>query len=208
MDGLLGNSFEETLLRNRKRRGTMYDYRKLGPGQLTEYRDHLLRLGPGDRRMRFHGAMSDQAVLRHCALVDLRRTLVIGCFEDDVMRGAIELCALGDAADCGAELAISVESALQNNGVGTELMRRGLLVAQNRGFCHVYASCLMENEWMVRLAHKFGGRLSFDAGEAESDIQLAPADQVSFLQECVDDGPHALPTLLGIWGARVRGDGY
>ena len=207
MDGLLGKSFEETLIHKQGRRGTMYDYRKLGPRDLTVYRDHLLRLSPSDRRMRFHGAISDQAVLLHCARIDFSTTLVIGCFDDQGrVRGAIELCAMGQSPDAGAELAISVEAALQNNGVGTELMRRGLLVAQNRGFANVYASCLMENEWMVRLAQKFGGSLIFDAGEAESDIQLAAADQVSFLQECVDDGSHALPALFGIWGARVQSE--
>ena len=157
--------------------------------------------------MRFHGAISDQAVFAHCARIDFRNTLVIGCIDaDDMIRGAIEICALGDSAIVGSELAISVETALQNNGVGTELMRRGLLVAQNRGFTDVYVSCLMENEWMVRLAQKFGGSMSFDAGEAESDIQLAPADQVSFLQECVDDGSQALPTLVGIWAGNARED--
>lgn len=206
MDGLLGKSFEETLLHKQGRRGTMYEYRKLGSNDLAVYRDHLLRLSLGDRRLRFHGAISDQAVLSHCARIDFRRTLVIGCIDDDgAIRGAIELCALGDCPDAGAELAISVEAALQNNGVGTELMRRGLLVAQNRGFNDVFASCLMENEWMLRLARKFGGSLNFDTGEAESDIQLAAADQVSFLQECVDDGPHTLPALVGVWGARPRG---
>ena len=207
MDGLLGNSFEETLLHNQGRRGTMYEYNKLGPSDLTVYREHLLRLSPGDRRMRFHGAISDQAVLAHCARIDFHNTLVIGCFDDDgVVRGAIEICSLGESPDAGAELAISVEAALQNNGVGTELMRRGLLVAQNRGFANVFASCLMENEWMVRLAQKFGGSMSFDTGEVESDIQLAAADQVSFLQECVDDGSHTLPTMVGIWAGRVRED--
>lgn len=205
MDGLLGNSFEETLLHNQGRRGTMYEYRKLGPRDLTVYRDHLLRLSPADRRMRFHGAISDQAVLSHCGRIDFSNTLVIGCLDDyGNLRGAIELCAMGDNPDSGAELAISVEATLQNNGVGTELMRRGLLVAQNRGFADVFASCLMENEWMVRLSQKFGGTLTFDAGEAESDIQLAPADQVSFLQECVDDGSHALPPVVGVWAARTR----
>jgi GNAT superfamily N-acetyltransferase len=171
-------------------------FRKLHPFEQGQLRDHLLRLDPEDRRRRFFGGMSDAAVAERCRRIDWLRTMVIGFFEDGVLRGAAEL-SLEDRRRFppAAELALSVESAWQDQGIGSELVRRMLLAAANRGIVSVQMLCLAENHRIQRIAIKHSGRLWHQHGELEAAIDVPFASHLSFVEEAVADGIG----LIGYW---------
>ncbi|ANC91890.1 N-acetyltransferase [Azospirillum humicireducens] len=170
--------------------------RKIMPTELPQYRAHLLRLDRGDRHARFTGTLSDEAVERHCAAIDWGRTVLLGAFEDGVLRGAVELCGDRILWPDQAEFGISVESGLQGKGVGSTLVRRILTVARNRGIRHVHMMCLAGNVRMRALARRFGGRLALDSGEVAALFELPPPNQFSLALEALEDGSGAFNSIL------------
>ncbi|WP_042696482.1 GNAT family N-acetyltransferase, partial [Azospirillum sp. B506] len=169
---------------------------KIMPTELPQYRAHLLRLDRADRYARFTGTLSDEAVERHCAAIDWGRTVILGAFEDGVLRGAVELCGDRLLWPEQAEFGISIESGLQGKGVGSTLVRRILTVARNRGIRHVHMMCLSENIRMRALARRFGGQLGLDAGEITSVFELPPPNQFSIALEALEDGSGAFNSIL------------
>src|SRR5690349_18263753 len=99
-------------------------YRKLLPGEADRYRDHLLRLDRDDRYARFCGIRSDGAIGGFCAALDWHTAVVIGCFVQGTLRAAAELRTDPVRWPGEGELAISVEAAWQNRGIGAALLRR------------------------------------------------------------------------------------
>lgn len=174
-------------------------YRKLVPVELPDYRDHLLRLTLPDRQSRFHCAITPLTIAEHCSKLDWFKTIVIGFFMDGVLRGAVELCASSPQWLDGVELAVSVEGTLQNGGVGTELVRRALVVAQNRSLRHVTLICLIHNRRMQKIVRKLHGRLDFDVTDVLGDIELPQPTQLSLLQEMIDDGAAAYERPQPYW---------
>ncbi|PGH53357.1 GNAT family N-acetyltransferase [Azospirillum palustre] len=170
--------------------------RKIMPTELPQYRAHLLRLDRTDRYARFAGTLSDEAVERHCTAIDWGRTVILGAFEDGVLRGAIELCGDRLLWPEQAEFGISIESELQGKGVGSTLVRRILTVARNRGIRHVHMVCLAENSRMRALARRFGGRLALDGGEITSMFELPAPNQFSIALEALEDGSGAFNSIL------------
>jgi GNAT superfamily N-acetyltransferase len=171
-------------------------FRKLHPLEQRQLRDHLLRLDREDRRRRFVGGVSDAAIAERCRRIDWLRTMVIGFFEDGVLRGAAEL-SLEDRRRYppAAELALSVESAWQDQGIGSELVRRTLLAAANRGIVSVQMLCLAENQRIQRIAIKHSGRIGHQHGELEAAIAVPLASHLSLVEEAVSDGIG----LIGYW---------
>ena len=163
-------------------------YRKLFPTEFARLRDHLLRLDHTDRHRRFFAGISDAGVEEHCRRIDWLRMLVIGCFEDGVLRGAAELALDGGTFPRQAELALSIERPWQDQGVGTQLMRRAILVASNRTVVSLYMLCLSENRRMQSIAKKFDARLGFSDGEADAQLDVPPPTQLSRAAEALGDG--------------------
>ena len=171
-------------------------YRKLVPFEYARLEQHLLRLDAEDRARRFSGSVSDAAVTAHCRRLDWLRAVVVGCFEQGVLRGAAELWL--DPSPAGrAELAVTVEHAWQGSGIGTGLLGRALLVAGNRSARSLFMICLLDNRRMQHLARKFGGRLSLATDQAEADLVVPYPTQLSLWEEATGDG-------LGLMGSLVE----
>lgn len=174
--------------------------RKLLAGDLAEYEAHLLRLTPEDRAMRFAGGVSGEAIGDHVRGIDLFRAVVLGYFEDGVMRGAAEIVRSRMLWSASAELAVTVEQPWQGRGVGTELVGRALLIARNRSIASLQALCVTDNVRMQRIVRKFDGRLAYLSGMAEGDIRLAWPTQLTLLQEGLGDAWAA----IGAWQERLQ----
>ena len=183
----------------------MTAFRKLSPSELSRYREHLLRLEPIDRHMRFGGAVSDAVIEQHCLRMDWHDTVVIGCFEDGVLCGAAELRTAGDLFPSRGELAFSVERAFQGRGIGRALMSRILTVARNRGIRQVNLICLLENRAMQNLAQKFSSTRVVEAGEVGVSIRLDRADQLSMMSEALDESANLVTSLFSGFGSRLGG---
>jgi GNAT superfamily N-acetyltransferase len=175
-------------------------FRKLLPTELVELKAHLLRLSPDDRVARFSGHVGDQAIGEHCARLDWRKSAVIGFFDGGVLRGAAEVRWEDPRLDWRAEVAVTVEEAWQDAGIGTELMRRAVVVCRNRSLKSIYMICLLDNRRMQRIARKFEGSLEFADGQVEADIKLPFPTQVSLVEEAFADGAGFIAT----WWDRIE----
>ncbi|MEF2553564.1 GNAT family N-acetyltransferase [Aurantimonas sp. A2-1-M11] len=160
--------------------------RRLHPGEEPLLLDHLKRLDPESRRLRFGNAVNDHFLERYaeCALGD--DTLVKGLFFCGELRGAAELRFLTGAHD-EAEGAFSIERAYQGKGHGDRLFGRLVASARNRGVRRLFLTCLRENRRMQAIAARHGADLSFVAGDVTAEILRPYADARSLTREWVDE---------------------
>lgn len=187
----------------------MHLIRKLLPNDTELLVRHYLRLDPEDRQCRFAGYVSPERVAEYCHQIDWSRTDAIGWFEDGDLIAATELVRLDRQIQSGtltAELAVTVEKPFQGRGTGTELFRRILTIARNRGIAGIVMRCLLENRRMQTLAKKYDGKLLFLDGEVESEVRVAQADGLSFLQEAMDDGFAIFGLIAEQWTGKKRND--
>jgi len=162
--------------------------RRLLPSEAAKLRGHLARLTHDERMLRFMGALSDEAVQEHCERIDWFRTAVIGFFDAGVLRGAAELCVDYRHFPLWCDAAVTVETAWQEKGVATELLRRALVIAQNRGACGVHIQCFGDNHRMQHVAGKFGAHFSCRSGQSNADILTPAPTYASLYDEATNEG--------------------
>jgi len=161
--------------------------RKLWVGETDAYRDHLLRLDHESRCRRFSGSVSDDFIAVHAATANGIGVVVHGFFVDGVLRGAAELRLNGAAFAHEAEAAFSIEQQWQSHGIGTELLKRTLLSARNRGIKALHLQCLADNARMQQLARKFEAELSFDFGSVIGEVDPPRSTPLSLMREVMAD---------------------
>lgn len=164
-------------------------FRKLLSFDADAFAAHLLRLDESDRASRFSAHTADERVRAYVAELDWRRTVVIGCFDGVELRGAAELhFAPPGAASREGEFAVTVEPRWRGAGLGTEFLRRTILLARNRMIARLRMVCLLDNGPMRRIASRFGAALDFADGQAWADIRLPYPDPLSLASEAWTDG--------------------
>jgi len=162
--------------------------RKLAATEATLHAAHLLRLSEHDRAMRFMGCVNDAHIERYCRAADRNDRCVLAYFADGIVRGVAE--AVFDSRPAwrgGCELALSVESHHQGRGIGTELMRRAIVLARNRGAAPVRILFLRENRRMRGLALRLGMALAVDGTEIEASLRPQWPNQFTLLAENLGD---------------------
>ncbi len=179
------------------RQGGRIVIRHLWPHERAAYRDHLLRLDAEDRRMRFGGTVRDGFIHAYCADLDWSRVIVIVALVDGVLRAAGELRPLDGFPPSQAEIALSVEKPYQNKGIGSEILRRLIVMARNRSIRSVFMVCLPENLKMRRLARKFEGAITFRDGDIEGRIAPLWPDYASLIEEALDEGRTLVQLTFG-----------
>ena len=170
--------------------------RKLWMHETPLYRDHLLRLDPASRRNRFGGVVSDDFIGRHVDSTIVLDAVTHGFFVDGTMRGAAELRPTGSRFAREAEAAFSVETDWQSHGVGSELLRRTLLAARNRGIKFLQMACLADNRRMQQLARKFDADLKFDFGSVVGEVEAARPTPLSVMREIIADSHDVASVVL------------
>ena len=170
--------------------------RKLWPGEVYLFRDHLLRLDPDDRRQRFGLEVSEDVVTAHALAVFEVGTVIHGFFVDGVLRGAAELHILSRTPPVEAELAFSVEAEYRNSGIGSALFGRTLLVARNRGVATVIMSCLPSNRRMQSLAKKFDAKIRYNLADVIGELKTPGPTPISIWREMVAEGTGLAASLI------------
>ncbi len=178
---------------------TAWVFRKLWPQDTSAFAAHLLRLDPEQRSFRFGRAVPDDWVERYAQSTDWFRSLTLGCWIAGELRGVAEIKLLDRPWPRAAEAALSVERRFEGGGIGTELFRRGLLIARNRGIARISVLSLPENLRIRRLIHAAAPEVTYRDGQIESEISLRPPDALSISAELYDDG---CAFALSLW------DGY
>ena len=161
----------------------MISYHMLLPQDASDLTAHLCRLDPQERSLRFFAAVNDVSIARHVSGINWSKAVVVGAFQGGHLVGAGELFRTAD----GAELAVTVDHDIQGLGVGTELVRKALLVARNRGIRHVKVEYLARNNPIRHVAGKFKPHLEMVNGGTVADITVASANQASLLREIVGE---------------------
>lgn len=180
-------------------------YRRLWPADHGALRRHLLRLGEEDRRLRFGGVATDGHIRRYAAQLDWRRAMVVGAEIDGVLRAACELKILTATAEPAAEVALTVEQAYQERGIGTRLFRRATTLAVNRGIRRLYVLCWAQNRRMHRIVLRYDAKLAAYEQELEGQIHLPWPSQATLAQEFLDELQATLRTSLRPWWAGAAG---
>jgi len=162
--------------------------RKIASAESLQLQKHLVRLDPESRRLRFGALVRDDFVRRFVGSIDWSSSIHLGYFDHGRLRGAAHLVWSDNPYPPGVEYAVSVEAPYQNDGVGTELTRRAVTIARNRGLRELYMVCLRENGRMQHVARKVGATVVLAGIEVEGRVALPHADAVSVWQEAIDDG--------------------
>jgi RimJ/RimL family protein N-acetyltransferase len=178
--------------------------RRLWPTETDKFRDHLLRLDPDSRRMRFAHSVSDAFIEDYASRMSDYGSLVYGYLVDSEVRGAAELRRLGDAWGEEAEAAFSVETPYQDVGVGTDLMGRVVRAARNRRIRRLYMSCLAENAKMQVIARKHEAQLRFEYGDVIGEIVPENPDYFSMVAEAAEDRVGFMIAVLDLQSRLMR----
>jgi RimJ/RimL family protein N-acetyltransferase len=161
--------------------------RKLWPTERALFRDHLLRLDPESRHMRFAHGVSDSFIETYAERMANPGSVTYAYLENGSVRAAAELKQAGGIWGRDAEAAFSIESSFQDRGLGTLLMGRLIRAARNRGVHHLTMNCLADNERMQAVAKKHDAGLRIEMGEVTGEIIPSGLDYFSMLEEAADD---------------------
>jgi GNAT superfamily N-acetyltransferase len=173
-------------------------YRKLWPTDSPLVLAHFRRLDDAALHGRFLGAGSRARARRHGRALDWTRTVLVGAFAGGRLRGLGELHLGADAES--AEIALSVEARFRQLGIGSELLRRLVNAARNRGIHRIHLLCFADNLGMRRMIGKLDGKVRIEAGEGEGAIAPLPPTFATLLEEGLEEGG----ALLARWSASLR----
>ena len=179
--------------------------RCLWPYEFDQFQHHLLRLDGISRITRFGRGVSDEWLKGYSLETDWLRGAVLGCWIEGRLRGVAELRRAGPGWSPAAETAVSIEAPFQNNRLGSVLARRIGLVARNRGVRMLQITTLATNVRMLRILSRLGARLRRAGDQVEAEIELAPADGMTLVDEWVEQSRAVLQTL-GLRSATASGD--
>jgi len=171
------------------------EIRRLWPSDKELFRDHLLRLDPRSRHLRFGGGMSDEFLVHYAENCFGKGDLVYGAFIDGAMIGAAELRSnqpiWSEQARFGrhihAEAAFSVEEGHRRRGVGEKLFKRILRAAANHGVETIEIVCLPENVGMQNLAKKFETHFTFEENSLIGRLTVRQPTALSLMREASAD---------------------
>ena len=112
---------------------------------------------------------------------------ILGCFVDGVLRGVAELHEISPWWGRQAEAAFSVEAAYRGQGLGGELFRRLVAIAQNRWIRRVHMVCLLDNPNMRHLAESARVHLVYEDDTVTGVLTPSVPTALSVLIEYMDD---------------------
>jgi GNAT superfamily N-acetyltransferase len=185
------------------------ELRRLWPSDKEAFRDHLLRLDPRSRHLRFGGGMSDDFLVRYAENCFGKGDLVYGAFVGGKLVGAGELrsnqAIWSERAPFGrhihAEAAFSVDPHYRRRGIGAKLFKRILRAATNHGVETIDIVCLPENVGMLTLAKKFHAEFAFEQNWLTGRLTARPPTAFSLIREASSD---ALDFGAALFDARWR----
>lgn len=161
-------------------------------------KEHLKRLAPADRRMRFASQVGDDFIDGYVDGLQWPWAITLAAMEGGVVRGVGECIIAREAWPPYAELAFSVEPDYQGQGIGSGLFERLLVVGRNRGISRTFIITTPDNTRMQRMAARYGMALVRD-GEVEGRLELTGATPTSLREEWVGETSSWVDDMLQRW---------
>ena len=156
--------------------GLQHCVRELSANELGRFEQHLLRLDEGSRRWRFCSPVPDAYIRAYVSGFNSANSVILGCFINGWLRGAVELRSPQPGWGAEGEIAFSVERSWQGRGIGTALMAGVMGAARARGVEHLYLTFSSINRPMRSIAEKVAANTDyFPDGECVANVNL-PAD--------------------------------
>lgn len=144
---------------------------------LSDYEQHLFDLDKDDRYMRFGYYVNDDTVANYIQKIEEHHLLTGFKRYDNLIAAAhVGLYHQGDMKV--AELGVSVNKDHRNQGLGTELVEKGIEWAFNNGAQELHTMCLGRNGPMKKVASKNNMLLSIDGMESFARIELVGKYQI------------------------------
>lgn len=157
--------------------GLQITLRGLSPGDARLHRDHLQRLTPEDRRLRFHSAVSDMTIANYSEHLDWSNAYIFGIFVDGILRGVGELVRI-EGSNQG-ELSVSVEREFQQAGLGRILTRALVVAGRKLGLDSIRMLHVHENAQMKSLARTLGASSAFSQDAMEGVVAIEHDDPLT-----------------------------
>jgi len=134
-------------------------YRELERDIYGTFYEHLLRLGPTSRYMRFGHAVSDDFLRDYAGSMGRHNIVCFGAFIDGTLRAVAELRRVSDLCPMDGEIGLTVEDDWQDTGIGTDLLCHVQAAARQRGVDTIYMICSRKNYRMRSVAQKVHARV-------------------------------------------------
>ena len=132
--------------------------------------EHLLRLSPDDRYLRFCTAASDNFIKTYVTKVmALDGDLCFGAFDDGQLVGMAHIAVVTETS---CELAFSIDEPYRGTGLARNLMKTAIGRCKELGMQKLCMSCLRENKKMQALARSFGLSMTIDFNEAYAELGI------------------------------------
>jgi acetyltransferase len=162
--------------------------RPVRPEDASLYLDLFKELSPTSIYFRFFGVMKELRPEMLCRFtqIDYDREIALVAIDEDAgterMLGVARIA--GDPDGQKGEFAVLVADAWQGKGIGAALLRRCLLIAEERGFVNVHGIVMKENRNMLALGKKLGflARMEKNSGEYELSIDFGRPEIVEGLR--------------------------
>lgn len=155
--------------------------RALERADAARIEEHLLRLWPADRSLRFAaGVVTDETIGRYVGGIRFGVDAVLGNVDE---RGAVVALAHGSVYRVGesirVEVAFSVDAERRGRGLGTELMAAARRFAESISADSMVAMCVARNLPMRRIFASAGMTMTRADDEVNADCRLAPLGAVT-----------------------------
>ena len=142
--------------------------RQLGTSDSRAIEQHLLALAPLDRRARFFGKLTDEAISAYARRLDPFRVVLFGAFDPGERLVGLAEAHPTDAVR-KAEIAVSIDPAFRHRGLGQRLVTRALTAAFVRGAQSAEFNFAPDNRPVVSMVRTLGGRFGPKLGYASVD---------------------------------------
>ncbi|MDO9278864.1 MAG: GNAT family N-acetyltransferase [Polaromonas sp.] len=176
-------------VRNPVDMAVMVPIRSLGAGHSDRILQHLLKLDPADRYLRFGYAASDVQIQRYVTSIHFERDEIFGIYNrrlELIAMAHLAFAVKSDFTSC-AEFGVSVTARARGRGYGARLFDRAVMHARNEGVHMIFIHALSQNTNMLNIARNAGAIVQRDGSDSEAYLRLAPADLDSQMSEFVEE---------------------
>lgn len=167
----------------------MHHIIQIFPHHYDDFKNHLKRLPPWDKYLRFGYPIADYQIDNYIENLDKNKDLIYGVYDEKLnLIGAIH-CAFSDHT---MEIGISVDPDHRKKGIGSKLFGHAIIAGRNRGCKKIVTFCLTENSWMMNHAKKIGMKINRESGDAHAQIDVLPGHVLTWIEELRENN-------LGFW---------